>query len=530
MNPPLSKSETFASLPPPWPHDLRAEIAAMPKGKLIVLDDDPTGTQTVHDVPVLTVWDVETLRAEMQREGDCFYILTNSRSMTSEGAESLNREIARNIGMTASSPSQGTVASSPPVANSGEDAADPWDGGDAIVPCLISRSDSTLRGHFPLETDVLSSELGPFDATIIIPYFEAGGRYTIHDTHYVAEGDKLTPAAETPFAKDAVFGYSHSNLRDWVEEKTAGGVKAADVATISLDLIRNVGPDAVMQHLLSLPKGCVCIVNAAALADMDVVALAMLRAEQTGRRFLIRSAAQIVAARLGLETRPLLTRDDLQTDDAGGGLIVVGSYVPKTSEQLAHLLENSAITRIELSVPDLLDDAKRAELLESTSASLHAALSAKNDVVVFTSRHLITGSDAAQNLHIGQRVSTALVELVQRLTVRPRYLIAKGGITSSDVATKGLGLKRGIVAGQILPGVPVWRVGDETRFPGMPYIVFPGNVGGPDALTQTVGKMASSPSQGVAASSPPVSPSAARTPLSLAVAGTPPIREDAAKP
>ena len=454
----LTKSEVFASLPPVRSEDvkprIRDQLAARREHKLVVLDDDPTGTQTVHDTPVLTTWDVAALRAEFAQPEPCFYILTNSRSLVSSDARALNHEIATNLRAAA----------------------------DGKPFTVVSRSDSTLRGHFPLETDVLTEALGPFDATLIIPYFEAGGRYTINDVHYVAD---------TPFAKDAVFGYQHSNLREWVEEKTQGRVKAVDVASVSLETIRVGGADAVAGQLMGLTKGSVCVVNAAALSDMDVFALGLLMAEQDGRRFLLRSAAQIVSARLGLEARPLLNGQDLNTGGAGGGLVVVGRYVPKTTEQLTHLLENTRIDRIELSVAALLDATQRNGIIEQALKGIDDALQANRDVVVFTSRELITGDDAARNLQIGNSVSAALVEIVQRVAVRPRYLIAKGGITSSDVATKGLGLKRGIVAGQILPGVPTWRVGAETRFPGMAYIVFPGNVGGPSALTDAVTRLSS---------------------------------------
>lgn len=460
----LTKSTVFAALPPVWPEDvkplIRQLLAARPEHKLIVLDDDPTGTQTVHDVPVLTTWDIDSLSKEFDQPDSCFYILTNSRSMIAADAKALNQEISTNLRVAA----QGKPFT------------------------VVSRSDSTLRGHFPLETDVLNEGLGPFDASLLIPYFEAGGRYTIGDVHYVAEGDQLTPASETPFARDAVFGYQNSNLRDWVEEKTEGRVQAAEVATISLETIRTGGPDAVCAKLLSLPKGSICVVNAAALSDMDVFALGMLRAENAGRRFLIRSAAQIVAARLGLETRPLLTAEDLKVNGTGGGLIVVGSYVPKTTEQLTHLLDHTNIDRIELLVTSLLDESQRDEVIREAVKKMHKAIRANRDVVVFTSRNLITGNDSASNLRIGNSISATLVEMINRLEVRPRYLIAKGGITSSDVATKGLCIKRGIVAGQISPGVPVWRVGDETRFSGMAYIVFPGNVGGPSALTDSVNR------------------------------------------
>lgn len=460
-----SKSSLFATLPPVWPENVKPRIrellGASPSHKLIVLDDDPTGTQTVHDLPILTTWDIETLTSEFNRPGFCFYILTNSRSIGAEKAEALNREIAANLHAAS--------------------------GGKTFT--IVSRSDSTLRGHFPLETDVLDHRLGPFDTTFLVPYFEAGGRYTVHDVHYVAEGDVLTPAAETPFANDAVFGYRSSNLREWVEEKTQGRIKANDVASVSLETIRIGGPEAVCEQLMSLPKQSVCIVNSADLRDVDVFALGMLMAESMGRRFLLRSAAQIIAARLGLEPKPLLTAEDLGMNGESGGLAIVGSYVPKTTEQVSHLLAESDITRIELSVPVLLDHSERKRHLEQVLAVIHEALSAGRDVVVFTSRDLIAGTDAAQNFTIGNSVSAALVELVQRLTVRPRYLIAKGGITSSDLATKGLGVRRGIVAGQILPGVPVWRILEETKFPGLPYVVFPGNVGDTSALLDVITKL-----------------------------------------
>ena len=295
--------------------------------------------------------------------------------------------------------------------------------------------------------------------------------------HYVAEGDQLVPAAETPFARDAVFGYQNSHLPSWVEEKTKGRVKAGEVCSIPLGLIRRGGPDEVRKHLCSLPAGSVCIVNAAALEDIDVLAVAI---QESGRRILIRSAAQIVAGMIASTPSQTVTA----VSAAGAPLIVVGSYVPKTTGQLTHLLTNTDIARIELPVASLLDPHARSTALSEALAQLHTALRARRGVVIYTSRELVTGSDAAQNLDIGNTVSAALVEIVQRLEIRPSALVAKGGITSSDLATKGLNVRRAIVLGQILPGVPMWKLGAETRFPGMPYIVFPGNVGGPEALTQ----------------------------------------------
>ncbi len=475
--PPLDLERAFAALPPPCAENLRprirAAMAARSGHKLVVLDDDPTGTQTVCDVPVLTAWDVETLRREFALAGDCFYILTNSRSLAPAEAEKRIREIARNLA----------------VASPGR------------RPTIVSRSDSTLRGHFPLETDVLAEELGPFDATLLIPYFQAGGRFTLDDIHYVAEDRQLIPAAQTPFARDAAFGYRSSNLREWVEEKTAGRVKAESVASFPVSELRRPpadpgGEDELRARLRGLPPGAVAVVNACHPADLIRFAAATREAEQAGGRYLFRTAAEFVAAYLGLEPRPLWQPPG-RAPSSAGGLTVIGSYVPKSTGQLEHLLrprptdgsDPLTLAPLELAVNELLS-ARRDALLDATAARLDGIISAGGDAVVFTSRHLVTGSDPAGSLAIGNRVSAALVELIHRLRVAPRYLVAKGGITSSDLATQGLGVKRAIVRGQISPGVPVWELGPEARFPAMPYIVFPGNVGGPAALTDVLQRLA----------------------------------------
>ena len=459
----ISKSELFASLPAPWSQDLLSEIRAAvgaSRRKLVVLDDDPTGTQTVYDLPVLTTWDVAALRAELANDASCFYILTNSRSLPADHAYALNLEIARNLKQAAAETN--------------------------VEFSIVSRSDSTLRGHFPGELQAFTEVLGDFDAVIIIPYFEAGGRYTVGDVHYVAEGDMLVPAAETPFAKDAAFGYRSSNLREWVAEKFSGELCADSVATISIYELRQGGPTIVSRRLLEIAFGDICVVNAACPRDLEVFVRGLLMAEAQGRKFLFRTAASFVAARLGLAPRSLW--QPLATHSAAGGLTVVGSYVPKTTTQLEVLLTNSEIERVEISVSAILQaDRREAELLRVITKT-NESLAAGRDVAVFTSRKLIVGDDATTSLNIGGKVSDALVELVQRIETRPRYLIAKGGITSSDLATRGLGVKRALVLGQIFPGVPVWELSIETKYPGLPYVVFPGNVGSPEALLQVVSK------------------------------------------
>lgn len=468
-------TDTLAGLPPEWPHDVLPEIQrrlAELNQKVIVLDDDPTGTQSVHGIPVLTEWRVESLQAELENDLPAFYILTNSRALPLEKAQALNAEIGRNV-MAALSRSKEKTQDRP-----------------SHSVALISRSDSTLRGHFPGEVDALAQQVhGNMPPYLIAPAFLAGGRYTIDDVHYVAQGDELTPAGETEFAKDAAFGYRASNLREWVEEKTRGALKAGDVLSIGLDDIRRGGPNAVAGKLMTLQAGQACIANAASERDLEVIALASLIAESHGAQFMYRSAASFARARAGIAPKALLTRQDLNVGASGGsptgGLIVVGSYVPKTSGQLQALL-HAGVCAIEVNVEALLDDARQANEITQAMQEANALIASGNDAVIYTSRKLITGDDAQSSLAIGNRVSAGLIDIVKGITAQPRYVLAKGGITSSDVATKALGVKRAMVLGQILAGVPVWQMGPETRYPDSIYIVFPGNVGGPAALADVV--------------------------------------------
>jgi uncharacterized protein YgbK (DUF1537 family) len=462
------QAELMATLPPVWPQDLLPLIQGKLHGaaKVVVLDDDPTGTQTVYDVPVLTTWGVAELARELAAPGPVFYILTNSRSLPLEAAQAVNAQIGTALAEAARQ------------------------SGRAFT--VVSRSDSTLRGHYPGEVDALAQAVGMADAaTLLIPYFREGGRYTIHDVHYVAEASRLIPAAQTPFAQDAVFGYRASNLREWVAEKSGGRINAEQVASITLDDLRVHGPSAVAATLRDLRHGQVCIVNAAELRDMEVLVAALLEVETTtGRRFLYRTAASFVQIRAGLPTRPLLEAAEMNLTGQGGGLFVVGSYVPKSTSQVQALLAQPGIVPVEVGVAQVLSPSTRVEVIAWAQRAASEAMAAGQDVVLYTSRGLVTGRDAADSLAIGQQVSSALVEIVAGLTVSPRFLVAKGGITSSDIATRALQVRRALVMGQIIPGVPVWRIGPESRMPGLAYVIFPGNVGGDDALVIVRGKLA----------------------------------------
>jgi uncharacterized protein YgbK (DUF1537 family) len=430
--------------------------------KAVVFDDDPTGTQTVHGIDVLADWSVDHLAAALSDARPCFYVLTNTRSLSALEAAAVVREIASNLRAAGELTGVGYV--------------------------VISRGDSTLRGHFAAELEAIEQGLGvAFDAKIVIPAFFEGGRYTIDNIHYVADGENLVPAAETEFARDRTFGYIHSNLTEWIEEKTGGAVRAESVASIGIATLRGEGgAAAVRSRLLALPKGAFLVVNAAAYADLEVFTRGLLEAEDAGRKYLLRTAASFVRVRAGLAPRALLASSEISEGGAGGGLVVAGSYVHRTTVQLESLLELPEAVGIELAVAHLGEPVPRREEITRTSGAAAEAMRSGKHAVVYTSRRQESAIGAAGELKAGRIVSDALVEMVRAIPDRPRFLIAKGGITASDVAVHGLGMKKARVLGQASPGVPVWEMGAETRFPGIKLVVWPGNVGGPEALRDLV--------------------------------------------
>ncbi len=460
-NPAIQPKELLSSLPPEWPESLLAEIREkikLAKSKVVILDDDPTGTQTSKNIPVLTEWNTDILARELTSEAPAFFVLTNSRSMTADEASHLAQELGHNLLLASRQ--------------------------TGVQVSVISRSDSTLRGHYPGEVNALTEAMeGDSLPHLLIPFFLEGGRYTIDNIHYVLEDGCLVPAAQTGFAKDAAFGFSNSDLHLWVEEKTEGKVAADRVVSVSLGDIRYGGPEKVAKIYLSVPDRGVCVVNAVSYRDMEVVVAALFLAAAQGREFLARTAASFVRTRLGLEvTGELLGKEELVSSGRNGGLFIVGSYVEKTGRQLEELLQTGLVQGLELDVEKLMNFDTRKIELSRVIDKLNTSVGAGQDTVVYTSRTLITGKNSEESLRIGNLISASLIEVVHNLVVQPRYLVAKGGITSSDVATKGLKVKRAIVIGQVQPGVPVWELGGESAYPGMSYIVYPGNVGGDEAL------------------------------------------------
>lgn len=437
---------------------LQAAVQA-DRHKIVVLDDDPTGVQTVHDVSVYTDWSIESISSGFAEENKLFYILTNSRGFTVEQTTKAHREIAQNV--CAVSKKTG------------------------IPFVIMSRSDSTLRGHYPLETTLLKEEIEKaqgltVDGEVICPFFKEGGRFTIDNVHYVKYGDELVPAGETEFAKDKTFGYQASDLCDYVEEKTGGAYKAADVVTVSIEELRGGAIEDVTEKLLQVHDFRKIVVNAVDYIDMKLFALALYGALSKGKNFMFRTAAALVKELGGILDQPLLTREKMVVRETeNGGVIVVGSHTKKTTMQLEELKKADGIVCVEFDSDLVLDADAFAKETERATKEIERIILSGKTAVAYTKRTLLAvENDTPKDALVRSvKISDAVQSLVGNLTATPAFVIAKGGITSSDVGTKALRVKRACVMGQIRPGIPVWQTGAESKFPQTPYVIFPGNVG-----------------------------------------------------
>lgn len=463
---------------------LAASNAEVPR-VLVVLDDDPTGTQSVADLPVLTRWDVEDFTWAFGQDKPAVYVLTNTRSLDPAEAAARNGEVVRNALAAA---------------------------GSGLRLGFVSRSDSTLRGHYPLEPDVIAATVAAVsgektDGVVLVPAFPDAGRLTIGGVHYMrGTGDAkgtLVPVSETEFARDASFGFSTSVMADYVAEKSQGRFPADSVIVLDLNIIRAgaaaqdpaISAKAIADAIEPATDSTPIVADIVTENDFRALALGLEEAERRGKNLLYRVGPPFVRGRIGQEIRTALTAEEAyagNTPSEAGGLIVVGSHVGLTTRQLNVLTaQHSSARIIEIDVEKLLGAESDAKAhLDQTVDAVVDALRA-GDVIVHTSRLLIKTDDPAESLRIARTVSAAVVDVVNRTlkTFPPRFVIAKGGITSSDVAAHGLEIRHAIVRGPMLPGiVSLWEPVDGPA-KGIPYIVFAGNVGDDDSLAQVTRKL-----------------------------------------
>lgn len=446
---------------------LKKELADLNK-KIIVLDDDPTGVQTVHNISVYTDWSADSMEKGFAEENTMFFILTNSRGFTAAETEKAHKQIAENALEVAKKHGKEFM--------------------------IISRGDSTLRGHYPLETEVLKETIEAdsnltFDGEVIVPFFKEGGRFTVDNIHYVQDEDYLVPAGETEFAKDRTFGYTKSHLGEWAEEKSNGKFKAENATYISLESLRALDIEKITKQLLEVRDFNKVVVNAVDYVDVEIFAISLIKAMKAGKNFMFRVAAALTKVIGGVSDKGLLTRDELIKEESDhGGLIIIGSHVKKTTEQLEELKKCEDIAFIEFNVHLVLDTEKFKAETDRVIETSESLIRSGKTVAIYTKRERMDLGEGKEEeeLKLSVQISDAVTSIVKRLKARPSYIVAKGGITSSDIGTSGLGVQRATVAGQIKPGIPVWFTGEESKFPGISYVIFPGNVGTKTTLKETV--------------------------------------------
>jgi len=439
--------------------------------KLIVLDDDPTGSQTVHSCPLLLRWDDDSLRRGLAHPSPLLFVLANTRALDPAEARGRVRAICRALR---------------PELEAAQAAGwlDRW--------LVVSRGDSTLRGHFPLEAEVIAAELGPFDATLLAPAFLPGGRTTVDGVHLL-QGE---PVHTTPFAQDRLFGYRHSALPAWVEEKTGGRIPAAAVQRLSLAELDAAatspgGMELLCGRLRALAGNTLVAVDAEQPQQLEALGAAVRRVTAEGRRLMAQSAASLLNGLVELPPQPLDARGltGLRRLDGDGqplpGLVLVGSHVPLADAQLERLLQEPACAGVELPVSQMAQLLQGAGVPQAIATlqnnllqQLRQQLNAGLTPVLFTSRGELHSPSAAERRRLGLELAALMARLAAALAPGLGYVISKGGITSHTLLADGLQLDQVELQGQLMPGLSLVLAGD------LPVITFPGNLGDREGLCQ----------------------------------------------
>ncbi|MGO1561622.1 hypothetical protein CZ771_00235 [Actinomycetales bacterium JB111] len=416
--------------------------------KTLVLDDDPTGTQSTTGARVLLAWDRASL-AQALTEHDAVYLQTNSRSLDEEAAVSLVRRARLDAAVAGAAL--------------------------GVEVRIVLRGDSTLRGHVFAESDALAAPATPDErmaAILFVPAFPAGGRTTVDGVHRVEIDGQPVPAHETEYAADPVFGFSSGEMTTYVRE---GGDRPARL--VPLAALRESRGEALAQALLDAGPGEFVVPDAVTEADIDLIHAGLLSAWDRGARIVVRSASPLAARIAGVASRGLL--EPPLTDDSPRVLVVCGSHTSGATAQIERLRAATAARVITVSTTDAYRDPAAAG--HEAAARARDAL-ATAPVAVLASERTRHASD--NTLAHGAAVMNALTSAVRELAGEIDVVVAKGGITSSEVASTGLKATSADVLGQVLPGVSVWNL--HAAEGPLTYVVVPGNVGGADALHRIV--------------------------------------------
>ncbi len=417
------------------------------QGPLIVLDDDPTGTQAVACTPVLLEWDAASLAAAAAW-APAVHLLTNSRALSPSRA----RRVVRGAAETAIE-----------VLGS---------------PRLLLRGDSTLRAHLVEEYVALAEARfgGRHVPLLLVPALPAAGRVTIGGVHMLERDGLRVPLHETEYARDGGFAYGDASLLAWAHERSRGLLRRVEGREIHLHELRAGGADAVCDSILQLQNRAAAIApDAETVEDLEVIASGLRAAEAQGAEVVVRSAPTFAGVLGGN-----LARVRAPAPHGRRVLVVCGSYVPTTTRQLAALVDRHPGSLVEVDVLELASSAPAAEV-ERAAREADSRLDSRGLAVVATPRERPA---RASSRAAGERIAENLARVASAVH-DPDVVIGKGGITSAVTARVGLGAPSGCCLGPLVDGVALWSL-ERPAGRSLPFVVFPGNVGADSTLLDVV--------------------------------------------
>ncbi|MGD0455567.1 MAG: four-carbon acid sugar kinase family protein [Solirubrobacteraceae bacterium] len=423
---------------------------------LIVLDDDPTGAQAQAGVPVALEWGAELLAAVAETKPPAVHLLTNTRALSADRARVVTGEAAA------------AAAAAFPDSR------------------IVLRGDSTLRAHLLPEYVGLRDAVFPGRTPVLmlVPALPAAGRVTEGGVHYLERDGERTSLERTEYARDPDFAYASARLLDWAQERSAGFFPASAGRELRIEELRSDGAAAVSGALVELSERrspAVLAVDSTEDADLELVAAGLREAERAGADVAVRSAPAFVGILSGAGA------DRYQPLPSAGSAVLVlcGSHVPRSTRQL----ETLVLQRPESVVwvrPERLANGRGEQEIAAAAAAAADRLQRGGLAVVATSRAVLDSDD---RLQAGAAIASGLAAILARVREHADVVVSKGGITSAVNLREGLESGLAEVLGPLRDGISLWSV-DTPERKGMPFIVFPGNVGGDDDLADLVAKMA----------------------------------------
>ena len=336
--------------------------------KTIVLDDDPTGTQSATGVTVLFETDADLLtRALLQ--ADSVYVQTNSRALSEENAVCLVKKIKAD----------------------GEAAAQQSGRGGPLRP---ARRFDAPRPRFRRIGGLLSTRT-PSCSSFPPSRKAAEPRAAGSTTSASGISTSRPTRANTPRIRCSAS--RPGVLRDYVAEKSGRlGIP------VPLEKVR---AGELAQILAEAPAGAVVLPDVVNAGDVSAIARAVDEVTAGGRRVVVRCAAPLAAELAGVPSSGLLPSP--LVDRPKRVLLVCGSHTLGASAQLAPIAEAWGAPAVVDTATAL--DAPTAAGLEAADAA-RLAFAGKPVVLVATERDRAAEHNTLDH---GERVMAALTTAVR---------------------------------------------------------------------------------------------------------------------